>query len=378
MYDAIVIGGGIVGAATAYHLVREGVETLLIDRADEGRATDAGAGILAPETSGRVTDRTWGDFAVEAVAHYEQLVEYLRADGIEETGYAVCGKLTVATTPAELDAYRETYSAVMDRQQRTEHPPEETLYEVDASTAAELFPPLGSIERALYYENAARVDGRIFTDAMLEAGRTHGLSVVNESAEQLQFDGDRVTGVVTDTDEYATETVVISGGAWSGDFGDQLGVTIPIEPQRGQIIHVEADDAATGEWPIVSAFSDHYMVPWPGGRVVAGATRESGVGFVPHSTVAGTEEVLAEALRVAPGLSDARIVDMRVGLRPLTADLLPVLGGVPGVEGIELATGHGPTGLQLGPYSGKLIADRIRGDEPSTDISPFGIERFQN
>ncbi|MFB6299775.1 MAG: NAD(P)/FAD-dependent oxidoreductase [Halobacteriales archaeon] len=378
MYDAIVIGGGIVGTATAYHLVRSGAQTLLIDREDEGRATDAGAGILSPETSARVTDRIWGDFAIEAVAHYDRLVEYLRADGIDETGYGVCGKLTVATDTEELPAYEETYEAVKDRQERTGHPPDKVLYEVDQSTATELFPPLGSIERALYFENASRVDGRVFTEAMLAAARTHGLSTVNESAERLLFDGNRVTGVETDTDQYEADTAVIAGGAWSGTFGEQLDVTIPVEPQRGQIIHVETSDPTTGEWPIVSAFSDHYMVPWPEGRVAAGATRESDVGFAPHTTMAGTREVLDEALQVAPGLGNARIVDLRVGLRPLTTDLLPVLGDVPGIEGVELATGHGPTGLQLGPYSGKLIADKILGNDLSTDITPFQVDRFQD
>ena len=127
---------------------------------------------------------------------------------------------------------------------------------------------------------------------------------------------------------------------------------------------------------MLSALRGHYMVAWPDSRVAVGATRETGSGFHPHTTVAGVQEVLSEALRVAPGLAQAEIREMRVGLRPLTIDTLPVLGPVPGVENVLLVTGHGPTGLTLGPYSGKVIA-ALALDQPSaTDLSAFHVTRF--
>src|SRR5262245_59049852 len=103
MYDAIVIGGGVVGNATAYHLVSRGAKTLLIDRHDQGRATDAGAGILSPETSASEAD-TWFNFAVEAVNYYPILLEQLQNEGAGETGYARCGMLTVAVSEDEVAA----------------------------------------------------------------------------------------------------------------------------------------------------------------------------------------------------------------------------------------------------------------------------------
>ena len=74
---------------------------------------------------------------------------------------------------------------------------------------------------------------------------------------------------------------------------------------------------------MISAFHHHYLVAWPDSRVVAGATRETGSGFAPHTTAAGVREVLVEALRVAPGLAAAEIREIRVGLRPFAADTLP-------------------------------------------------------
>jgi D-amino-acid dehydrogenase len=118
------------------------------------------------------------------------------------------------------------------------------------------------------------------------------------------------------------------------------------------------------------------MVPWPGGRVAVGATRETGSGFDPRLTAAGVREVLSEALRLAPGLAQWEILEMRVGLRPLSVDGLPVLGPVPRIEGVFLATGHGPSGLHLGPYSGTLVADLMLGRRPEMDLSPFHAARF--
>jgi D-amino-acid dehydrogenase len=167
---------------------------------------------------------------------------------------------------------------------------------------------------------------------------------------------------------------VIAAGAWSRMLGERIGISIPVEPQRGQIAHLDLPDVDTGDWPVVKAFRGHYLVPWPG-RVVAGATRES-VGFAPHTTITGVMEVFGEALRVAPGLKGAALREVRVGLRPASPDGAPILGTVPGLANVLLATGHGAVGLQLGPYSGKVIADLITKGAPGADIAAFGVDRF--
>ena len=79
----------------------------------------------------------------------------------------------------------------------------------------------------------------------------------------------------------------------------------------------------------------------------------------------------------APGLGEWEISEMRVGLRPLSADGLPVLGAIPGVDGVYVATGHGPSGLQLGPYSAKIVAEMMLGGKPAVDLTPFRVDRFR-
>jgi D-amino-acid dehydrogenase len=376
MYDALVIGGGIVGMATAYHLVGAGANTLLIDRADSGRATDAGAGILSPETNSRDPD-SWFNFAVEAVTYYPTLIQQLQADQEHDTGYARCGMLTVAVSADEREPFEQAQRLILARQERRGLPSADELYVVSASEAQQMFPALTTVVYgAIYYRDAARVDGRLLNRALQEAAIHRGLTIKHASVDRLIIENHAVTGVIADGGTLLAGKTAIAGGAWSQAFGAQLGVEIPVAPQRGQIIHLGLPGTDTSGWPIINAFRGHYMVPWPDSRVVVGATRETGSGFHPHTTAAGIHEVLGEALRVAPGLAQGEIRDIRVGLRPLTIDTMPVLGTVPGVQDIFLVTGHGPTGLTLGPYSGKVVAEMILGRESTADIAAFHVSRF--
>lgn len=368
MHDAIVIGGGVVGASTAYHLARDGAETLLIDRGDPDRATAAGAGVLSPATSSRTNERLV-DFAIEAVDYYPELVSEL--DG--EAGYARSGTLAVAVSADEIDAFDEAEARIEHRRERLGIPDPDSIETLAPEKARERFPPLAETHRALAYEDGARVDGRKLARVLRETGERSGLTIETASAERIE-PGDPVAVETAAGERYTAESVVIAGGAWSSAFSDQLGIEIPVEPQRGQIVHLDTD-RETGEWPVVTAFRGHYIVPWSGGRVAVGATRETGSGFDSRTTAGGVHEVLEEALRVAPGLADAPIAEIRVGLRPTSPDGLPMLGPS-GAEGVYLATGHGATGLQLGPYSGKLIGEMARGIEPETDLAAFNPARF--
>jgi len=375
LFDVIVIGGGIVGASTAYHLVQSGTRTLLIDRHDTGRATDAGAGILSAETYGGESE-PWFNLAIHALDYLPDLIEDLETDHDNQTGYDPCGLLLVAASEDEIESFDRAKQHIFRRQLQRKNPAPSELHEISPDEACDLMPPLTQVQAAIYSKKAARMDGRLFTASLYRTAVRQGLQVVHENVDRLLLSGDRIEGVNAQGTSYHASNVVIAGGAWSTKIGDQLGVQIPVEPQRGQIIHLEHDQQDTGHWPIVEAFHDHYAVPWPDQRVVVGATRETGSGFDPYPTASGIHETLGEALRVAPGLKSFRIREIRVGLRPFTIDYLPVLGTIPGCEGVYVATGHGASGLQLGPYSGKLIADQITGNNIPLDMNPYSITRF--
>ncbi len=373
--DAIVVGGGVVGASVAYHLAKIGLKTRLIDRHDTGRATDAGAGILSPETSSSESE-DWYRFGVTAVEYYQPLMKNLNDVQDSDTGYAMCGLLRVAVSDDEIEPYDEAHHIVFERQLQNNTPSSDDLYEVTSKEAQEIFPALAPVHKAFYHRTGGRVDGRLLCTALTKAGIHYGLEVQQASVDSLLIEDNQVVGVVVDGEEIRAGKVAIAGGAWSTAFAEQLGVHIPVEPQRGQIIHLQLEGVNTAHWSVINAFRGHYMVAWENGRVVVGATRETGSGFAPMTSASGVHEVLSEALRVAPGLASAELLEVRVGLRPYSADRLPVLGTVPKIENIFLATGHGPTGLQLGPYSGKVVADMMAGNVLDDDLSAFHITRF--
>ncbi|NJN82729.1 MAG: FAD-dependent oxidoreductase [Caldilineaceae bacterium] len=374
-FDAIVIGGGIVGASAAYHLNMYGAKTLLVDRADRGRATDAGAGILAPELSLHPQE-AWFDFAVEAVAYYPHMVARLNRECGGDTSFTICGMLLVATTDDEAEEVEAARKLILERQQRRGSPLPADLHPVEPCDAKEMFPALGDVRHALYYRNAARVDGRMLSSVLCKAGELRGMQILHGNVESFVLRGDRVTGVVVDDVLYPSGTTVITGGAWSPAMAAQVGCTIPVAPQRGQIAHLELPGVETNQWPIVMGLAGHYLLTWPQSQVVVGATRENGSGFDPNTTVEGIHEVLGQALRLAPGLKRARFNEMKVGLRPVTPDGLPIICEVPGLTGLHMAVGHGPTGLQLGPYSGAIVAKLALNAPHTVDLSAFHISRF--
>jgi D-amino-acid dehydrogenase len=374
MHDVIVAGGGVVGATAAYLCARGGLRTLLLDRVDTGRATDAGAGIIAPRTSTR--SEALFELGLRSGDFYPTLLGYLAEDGGGDTGYARCGDLRVAVTEDELAHFGALVDALDARRAQYGYPTAEEVREVSPDDARALFPPLARPLRALHDRTAARVDGRLLNQALLKAAAGRKVTYVRASADRLMVEGGHAVGIATGAEVHRAGSVIITGGAWTPELAGPLGVTIAVAPQRGQIIHLQVPDRATGDWPVVHAFHDHYIVSWAGGRVVAGATRETGSGFDPRVTAAGVHEVLGQALRVAPGLAGAAMLETRVGLRPLSADGLPVVGPIPGVVGAYVATGHGPSGLTLGPYSAALVTELLLGRAPALDLMPFRADRF--
>ena len=112
--------------------------------------------------------------------------------------------------------------------------------------------------------------------------------------------------------------------------------------------------------------------------MAVGATVEPDAGFDSRPTAAGMRQLFGEMLRLAPGLGDATFVEIRSGLRPVSADDAPVLGRVPGWDNAFVCTGHGANGLLLGPFSAHLVAALVAGRAPAMDVSPFSVERFDH
>lgn len=369
-----IIGGGIIGAAAAYRLVQRGADVLWIDRTDVGQATAAGAGILPPSAhfSGNAELET---LTALARHHYTELVAALAREGQNDTGYRVVGALHVATSPDEL-ARLHTVRADAERRQQAGLPHVGEVRELDGVAARQLFPALGErVLGAVHMSGAARVDGRRLLGVVRGAALACGVQCLTGTA-RLWLAGGVLRGVEIDDRTFASDAVIVAAGAWSRSLAEQVGVALAVAPQRGQIAHLSLPGAHTGSWPIVLGFGTDYMLTFPEDRVVVGATRENDAGYDHRVTADGVQRILADALRVAPGLADATLLEVRVGFRPLSRDGKPVLGASVRVPNLFFATGHGGFGLELGPYSGALVAELALGDPAPLDLSPFSADRF--
>jgi D-amino-acid dehydrogenase len=356
----VVVGAGITGASAAYHAARQGAETVLVDAGLVGQATAAGAGIVCPWTSA-VTDPAWERLADTAAEFYPRLVADLAAAGETDTGYRQVGALRLASGDSEA-----VYRRITARAAGSPLAGRVSLL----SAAREAFPPLRDGVPAVHVAGGARVDGRRLRDALRRVAGSHGASELSGTATLVVRAG-RVAGVDVAGQRIEADAVVAAAGAWTRELVEPLGVHVAVEPQRGQIVHLGLSGTDTSRWPVVLPESSHYLLAFDDERVVVGATRETGSGFDHRVTAAGLHEVLGEALAVAPGLADGTVLETRVGFRPAGPDRLPLLGPVPDVAGLVIATGLGPSGLTLGPHVGRLAALLALGEDPGEDVSGY-------
>jgi len=362
----VVVGAGVLGASAAYHLARAGLEVTLVDRADEGRATAAGAGIVCPWGS-TIEDAASYALLAGGARYYSQLVALLAEDGETDLGYARVGGLYVPAEPHDLDE--------LERRARTravDAPEAGRIERLSPTDARALFPPLRRDQPALVVAGGARVDGRRLAGALQRAAVKHRTRLINGSAELVRH-GEGIAGVRVGGELIEAERVVVAAGAWAPSLLASVGVELAVAPQRGQIVHLRLAGTDTARWPVLLPLSSYYLLAFEDARVVVGATRETNSGFDYRLTAAGVAEVLNAGLAVAPGLAAWTLHEIRIGFRPLAHDNRPKLGPVPGVDNLFVANGLGPSGLTMGPYAGALIADLVLGKPPKLALAPFAV-----
>jgi D-amino-acid dehydrogenase len=362
----VVIGAGIVGASAAYHLAREGCKVTLVDRADDGRATAAGAGIVCPWGSA-IDDAASYALLAGGARYYHHLIALLAEDGEQDLGYARVGGLYVPSDPEELAAVERRARA-----RAAEAPEAGEIKRLSAADARALFPPLRDNQPALFVSGGARVDGRRVTAALKRAALKRGVNFLSGSAE-LVVNGSRAVGVRVGSGRLEAEAVLVAAGAWAPSLLEPLGVGLAVAPQRGQIVHLRQAGTDTARWPVLLPLSSYYLLAFEDGRVVIGATRESNSGFDHRLTAAGIAEVLNAGLAVAPGLATWTLHEIRIGFRPLAHDNRPKLGPASGFDNLFIANGLGASGLTMGPYGGALIAEAILGKSPKLALAPYAV-----
>jgi glycine oxidase len=371
--DVAVVGGGIIGCAVAYYLARQGAQVTVLDRASIGaQASSAAAGMLAPLAED-AHPGPFLDLALASLARYAPLAAELREATGVDIELLTPGLLRVALDDAEAAAYQASLAWQQARGLAVRW--------LDADALRTLVPAISPRARgAVYSEAEHQVNPTRTTEALARAAALRGTCFEQGAPVRgLLRDGRRVVGVRLDGRNLPAGHVMLAAGAWAAACGEWLGTPVPVEPVKGQMVAVSPAPAPRQGAGAALRHTLYggagYAVPKADGTIFLGATVER-VGFDRRATAAGVSELLALLPALVPGLGDPTFVRAWAGLRPGTPDHLPILGPVPGLDGVTLATGHYRNGILLAPITGEVIAQAALGQRPTVPLAPFALERF--
>ena len=381
-FDAIFVGGGIVGLSCAWRAARRGARVAVLDRAEPpAGATNVAAGMLAP-----VGELTFGEpelleLTLASARLYPEFVAELEEATGKQVGYARQGALHVALDRDEAAQLRRVHDLQRSLDLEAECLPPRRCRELEPGLTP-------SFNGGVFAAGEAAVDPRLLARTLLLALAAEGgeLRTGCEVAEGI-FEGERLAGVRVRAaaappaapaaepnggEELRADAVVLCSGAWSGQAAwlpDHA--RPPVRPVKGQVLELRSPD---GDPPCrrIVASERVYLVPRPDGRLVVGATSEE-QGFDTTVLAGGVHELLREAYRLLPDVAEMELVSAIAGLRPGTPDNLPLIG--PGaIDGLLLATGHYRNGILLAPLTAKWIAADLAGEaRPETTVDPFPL-----
>jgi glycine oxidase len=349
--NVVIIGGGVIGLTIARALALQDVrDVCVIERASLGsEASSAAAGMLLPQVEADSQDEFF-TLACTSRDLYPSFAAALH----EETGIDIeldtTGTLYLALTEHDQQEIEKRY----DWQRRAGLPVEL----LSAAAARELEPCISEAALgALLFPNDIQVENRRLLSALANSVDKLGVDIVTQTnVDSLIVEGNRLTGVQTNRGRVECSAVVIAAGSWTSFIKSSSPCKIPeIEPVRGQMVCLEAKPQLTRH---VIYSPRGYLVPRRDGRLLAGSTSER-VGFAKYVTAGGIGTILRNALEISSAISTLPIVDTWAGLRPRSADGLPVLGRCDEIDGLFYATGHYRNGILLAPLTGELVSKAI-------------------
>ena len=341
-----IAGAGVVGCSIAYELARRGATVRVLDPRGVGQgATQASAGILAPAIEGRSPELL--KLLACSRNMWDGFVSRLQNDSGSSIEYERTGTLQVALDDdqsAEIVRTADRLAAMNAAHEL-----------LTAARAVDMEPSLTNrVRRALIVPGDGYVAVGPLVAALARAA----------SARGVVFDADRVLTVhgstsgayvVTETNTIESDAVIVAAGSWASDLMDGTLRPAPVRPIRGQLVRLRQQPERLSH---VIWGPRCYLVPWRDGSVLVGATVED-VGFDERATSAGVRELLDASRELVPALESASFEEVRVGLRPMASDELPVIGPSSSLPRVFHALGHYRNGVLLAPLTASLVADLV-------------------
>ena len=364
--DVVIVGGGIVGMATAYYLAKGGVPSIVIERDAIGsHASGYAYGGLSP-LGGFGIPGPLAEIAQDGMRLHRELAESL----VEETGMDVDFRVRPSLALALTEADVRRLQAALPWQQRQ---PGYAARWLDATEARRVEPRISEETiGAVLIEGTADVEPYRLVLALTRAAEQMGATVQHGRVTGLRREGERVTGVILERGEVACSAVVLGLGPWSGDTSSWIDTPIEVRPLKGQILRLQAPGP-----PVACSvgWGHNYATTKTDGLLWAGTTEEE-AGFDEESTAEARDEIGAALVKMLPAMADAQVVYQTACLRPLASDGLLLLGRVPALEHVYMATGAARKGIVYGPPMGRAIADLILTGSTKISLEAFNPGRF--
>ncbi|HLM95261.1 MAG TPA: glycine oxidase ThiO [Acidimicrobiales bacterium] len=373
--DVVVVGGGVIGLAAAWRIAVRGMAVAVVDPEPGRAASWAAAGMLAPVSEVHHGEEPLLALALASARRWPAFAAELARAAGRPLGYRTAGTLVVAADDGDRAWTQELYEFQrhlgLDVQWLT------------GRRVRQLEPTIApGVRAAIWVPGDHQVDNRLLVGALLDAAVATGVGVHRDRAVALDRSAGSVTGVrLAGGATLRARAVVLAAGCWSGQLkGLPPGAVPAVRPVKGQILRLWPSERAPVLTRTVRGIvggSSVYVVPREDGTVVVGATVEER-GFDTAVTAGAVYELLRDAHRVLPAITEMVLGECSAGLRPGSPDNAPIVGpaSVEGGDGLVVATGHYRQGILLTPLTAEAVAAIVAGDEPPEEMAPFGPDRF--
>ena len=366
MPEVVIVGGGIIGCATALYLAQGGASVTLLERGGvAGEASGAAAGMLAALSDEGDHPAAFYDLNRQSLGLYETLLPKLAETGVD-LHHRRADVLQLALTEPEAGALRRRFGA------RAE--PDGYWLEGADIHASE---PQASPKAVAAYvmPDQQYVDPHRLTHALAEAAKRLGVLIETQApVRRFRRASGRVWGVETPRAIHEADAVLLAGGPWTVALARRLGACVPVRPVRGQMLALQGPPRPLRNLIWGGAA---YLVPRESGQTFVGATVED-VGFRCRTTAKALRALRRGAEGLVPALAYAEQLSAWAGLRPASPDGLPIMGPLPGWENVWVSTGHFRNGILQAAASGALVARSILAGRPEPELAPFDPGRFRD
>jgi len=369
--DAIVVGAGIMGVATAYHLARRKYGKVVVLERD---AVCSGSTALA---SGGIRHQYANRVGIELTLRTIEVYENFAAEFGVDPQFRQHGYLILQQTEEERRVYAESAAAQRAMGVDTR------LLSPDEIRAGWPYLATDGLVSATYSPRDGYLDPYLVTTAIAARARELGAAIHQQHpVVAIERRGPRAFTVRTPSGEWESPVVIVATGCWSGQVGRLAGVEIPVYPLRRCMFITAAIDGTRIpiETPFIIDHHSGFSIRREGAGIKVGFGRKDG-GTRSFDTTPDRDlipSVAERAVRRCPALEDAPVMRVWAGLYEMTPDQMGILSAVPGVDGLHVIAGFSGHGFMHGPVAGQLMAELVAdGRAHTVDVAALDIDRFR-